>query len=208
MTLTRGIRAEPVGEASTRVLDVSCGSCTACSKRRSYWCLEPGGDGRAVATVPASADPEGLWRWFSVLQALAECTLRDDEVVLVLSAASRDAVTSLVGLVHRGLVCVSEDGREDPTRAILARASATGRAHLVVASHDARRAVKAVQRGGTVCLPDAPVLAPTITELVQRDVRLVGPHGTTELRDRVDDEALGRALAAVLAPGTLPSSAV
>lgn len=202
MTRSRGIRIQFDGPDLTQVLDVSCGSCAACSGRRPYWCLDPRSEGRPVTAIAGLADLGELRRWFSLLEALAGCAVDNDAALLVLSPAPRDAVRSLVGLVHRGLTCASEDGRDDQTRATVARASATGRAHMVVASHDAQRAVKAVQRGGTVCLPDAPVVPPTVTELVQRDVQLVGPRDVTRLRDRVDEESLSHALAAVLGHGT------
>ena len=65
----------------------------------------------------------------------------------------------------------------------------------MVALGQARTAVRSVQRGGVVCLPDSPdVAAPSITELVQRDVRLVGPSAVDALGTPGTWERVGAAL--------------
>jgi hypothetical protein len=73
------------------------------------------------------------------------------------------------------------DGRDDEARDRLATLSPTGRAQTVLTRHDARTAVRSVERGGHVCLPDLHVAAPSVTELVQRDVKLVSARRIQDL---------------------------
>ncbi|WP_191278635.1 hypothetical protein [Nocardioides flavus (ex Wang et al. 2016)] len=144
------------------------------------------------------ADADTITRWFSLLGAFADSARKADDVVLVLSESDPADVKALVHLWHSGVVHVSPDGRDTETRAALRADSRTGRAQVVLALKDARSAVKSVQRGGTVCLPAADVDAPTITELVQRDVRLVGPSDITSIAKGIEVSDLTRHLSAVL----------
>jgi hypothetical protein len=70
----------------------------------------------------------------------------------------------------------------------LADATPTGRAEVVLSLIDGRAATKAVARGGVVCLPDRQLPMPTVTEVVQRELRLVGVHS---LRDLLSPQRAG-----------------
>lgn len=178
----------------TTVEDVACGRCPACRAGKTYWCSEPAATGSTLATLGTDADPDWVRRWATALGALAEARPDPDDTVLLLSPAPSSAATRLVGLVHPGLV-LATDGSDDDSRRTLREVSPTGRAQVVVALGQARTAVRSVQRGGVVCLPDSPdVATPSITELVQRDVRLVGPSAVDALGTPGTWERVGAAL--------------
>jgi hypothetical protein len=101
--------------------------------------------------------------------------------MLVLTTGSPELVTDLVGPWHRGAVLVAGDARDPDMRRRLSALSSTGRAPLVLTVTDVRAAVRAVERGGQVCGPDDGLRLPSVTELVQRDVRLVSARGIEAL---------------------------
>lgn len=101
--------------------------------------------------------------------------LASGDVLLVLAAEVHLGLLSdLCREVHPGPLVSSTTARD----AVGLITTPTGRADVVVTLFQAREAVRAVRRGGTVCLPLAEVDAPSVTELVQREVRLVGAHST------------------------------
>lgn len=198
----RGLRISRAGSTlagSTLLDDVSCGTCPACRAGRDYWCSAPLLTGTPLGTLRGDVAVDLVRRWTTVMCALLDAEVPQDDAVLVLTQEPSDEVVRLVAGVHDGLVLTSADGRDEHTRDVLASASPTGRAQVVIALRDARTAVRSVQRGGTVCLPDAPVDAPTVTELVQRDVRLLGPSSLAPLADRHAWPSLLSALDALLA---------
>jgi hypothetical protein len=186
-----------VGGAAARVEAVHCGACESCDAGWTYWCRTPRPSGEPLVALGGPAGEQTTLRWLSLVNALAVADPRPEDVVLVLSEADPGAVRTLVGCLHAGAVAVSADGRDAATRDFLNGASETGRAQIVLAEHRARDAVKAAQRGGTVCLPAGPVLAPSVTELVQRDVRLVAARTAEDFRSRTTDHAIAAPLAAL-----------
>lgn len=178
---TRGLRI--VQDGRTLIEDASCNSCTACTSQNDYWCTAPSAVGDPLGALDGTVPATWVRRWVTVLSALAVTGSGGDDLVLLLSRTPSDRAVDLVRTVHPGTV-LATDGSNDASRAVLREASATGRAQVVVALQDARAAVRSVQRGGCVCAPDAPVALPTVTELVQRDVRLVGPSTLRPLTER------------------------
>lgn len=205
MTYPTGLGVVSEASGCLQLLDVSCGRCRACAAGRTYWCLDPSDEGSALLRLDVMCDADTVRRWVSLMGALVDSPRQADDVILVLSEANPSDVEALVSLWHPGVVHGSFDGRDVGTRTALKAESKTGRAQVVVALRDAKSAVKSVQRGGIVCLPAADVDAPTITELVQRDVRLVGPRDVTGFLAGIDVAVLARHLCAVLTHG--PSSA-
>lgn len=118
----------------------------------------------------------------SAAAAVHAAALPADAVLLVLASAPE--LGDLCRAIHPGSVLEAQDAREvhDVIR------TATGRADAVVTTHAARSAVKAVRRGGVVCLPWTDVDAPSVTEIVQREVRLVGVESTAALQERYAHE--------------------
>ena len=93
----------------------------------------------------------------------------------------------LVRALGPARVLVCPDPYDPGLKAQLAGLESTGRAAVIVAGSDARAAVKAVRRGGHVCVGDPGGRMPSVTELEQREVTLVGPRAVTGLIRRVGD---------------------
>ncbi len=121
-------------------------------------------------------------RVLSAAAAVLAADLAADAYLVVL--ASDPALVDLCRAVHPGPVVAADD-------AVSLRGAIptpTGRADAVVTTTAARAAVRAVRRGGVVCLPWAEVDAPSVTEVVQREVRLVSAPSLDALTRAYPDE--------------------
>jgi hypothetical protein len=194
---SRGMRIVPEGD-SIHVVDVHCGECVACRAGLDFWCLDPLEEGVQLFSLATPAAPDELQRWLGALAALSTTSSAPDAVLLVLEDVDLPAATELVRPWHPGPVLASVDGRDDDARTRLLELSPTGRAQVVLTLRAARTAVRSVQRGGLVCLPDAAVDAPSVTELVQRDVKLVAARKVHDLVEGSSWADLGRRLERVL----------
>jgi hypothetical protein len=198
---SRGIRIVRDGD-SIHVLDVHCGRCAACQASLDFWCLHARQDGAQLFSLDTRATPEELQRWLAALAALATTASAADAVLLVLEDVDPHAAADLVRPWHSGPVLVSRDGRDHESRTRLAELSPTGRAQVVLTLRAARTAVRSVQRGGQVCLSDIDVDAPSVTELVQRDVKLVAARTIRDLVATARWSDLSRLLEPVLGTDT------
>ncbi|GAC1322584.1 MAG: hypothetical protein NVSMB13_01220 [Mycobacteriales bacterium] len=156
-----------------QLVDVRCRLCAACRIGRDYWCLDALAAGPVLAEMAAALDRALIWRWLSALAALAAARAEPNSPLLVLGQDSPEPILDLLAIWHRGPVVVATDARDPGMRNRLSGLSSTGRAAMVVTVTDVRSAVRAVERGGQVCAPDDGRALPSVTELVQRDVRLV-----------------------------------
>lgn len=196
-TGSRGLRFL-TKDATVQLLDVRCRRCAACHAGRDYWCLEERESGSVLAEVEGVVDAELVRRWASTLAGLAVARRDSAAALLVLADASPEPVVDLVARWHGGPVVVASDARSPGMRERLARLSGTGRAPLVLTVTDVRAAVRAVERGGQVCGPDAQAPLPSVTELVQRDVTLVSPRDVDALVERGSWADLAAGLTALL----------
>jgi hypothetical protein len=203
---SRGIRIVRDGD-STHVLDVHCGHCAACQVALDYWCLDARHDGELLFSLDTPASPEELRRWLGGLAALSTARSAPDAVLMVLEDVDQRVAADLVRPWHAGPVLSSVDGRDDEARARLAELSPTGRAQVVLTLQAARTAVRSVERGGQVCLPDVPVDGPSVAELVQRDVRLLAPRRIEDLVARTSWAELAGPLERVLDTNASPVGA-
>lgn len=159
--------------------DRSCGRCPTCAAGFRLWCADPA-EGDEVLRATSELDPAAALLALTAAAAFAASSTTPDQVVLALDEATGSGAADpfdlarLLGRVHPGPVLAARDAADPGVRAELARLTELGRADVIVATAQARSAVKAVRRGGTVCLPAAHVDASTVTELVQRELRLVG----------------------------------
>lgn len=183
-----------------KLVDVRCGRCAACRTGRDYWCLEGRESGPVLAEIGVG-DGDAVRRWTSALGALAVARPAPGAPLLVLSDAPTELVTRVVKQWHDGPVVVASDARDPKMRHQLARLSGTGRAPVVLTVTDVRGAVRAVERGGQVCAPDAVAALPSVTELVQRDVTLVAARGVDALVEHSSWLELGASLTALLDAG-------
>jgi hypothetical protein len=182
--------------------DVSCDQCVECVAGFALWCRTPTLDGPVVLELDqperqegfGGADGgEGLLRLLGATAALSGAQVQPNAVVLVLDDDFQ-TLGRLVRLVHAGPVLATADAADPDVRVRLAGLTASGRADVVVTTRQARTAVKAVIRGGVVCLPAASVIAPTVTELVQREVRMVGATDIVALLRRVGADQIKQAV--------------
>lgn len=180
------LRDVPGGAA---VVDLACGRCTECLDGCSLWCRGQRGEGVTVLS-PLRRGAPALTALLAVA-ALAEAPPAG--VVLVIDD-QKGPLAALVRLLRPDSVVVSGDPGATDVRMALAELDPTGRAPLVIATADVRRAVKAVRRGGHVCVPGVAGELPTTTELVQREVTLLGPRSLS----RVTGQAAQNDLQAVL----------
>lgn len=179
------------------VVDRSCGVCRTCVVGARYWCPEPLKRGETLLTTPANVVPTSILTALTAMSAVIAAKLTPQSTVLVLSPLGHEVIARIVGFIHAGPILSAAEAGDQQVRRRLADLTVTGRADAVVALRDGREAVKAVVRGGTVCLPDSPLRCPSIAELVQREVRLVGPQDLKDSIRRAGREALEDLLTSV-----------
>lgn len=170
-----------VEEGITRMFDHACGNCESCLRGVLLRCTEPWPVG--VEILRGSVDPDTMMRAVTAAAAFASSGASDDAVVLVV--ADQPTLGRLIRTIHPGTVIETDSTADAAVRAQLKDLTPTGRPDVVVTDRQGRAAVKAVVRGGSVALPWAAVDAPTVTELVQREVTLVGPKAVQDLVNRV-----------------------
>jgi D-arabinose 1-dehydrogenase-like Zn-dependent alcohol dehydrogenase len=167
-----------------RVEDRSCDACPACRSGRPLWCTHLGA-AREVAAPVTALTPEEVLRSLCAAAAFTAARIAPDATVLVIDDATGPlSLGELLPRLHPGPVVATADAADPQARARIAEISAHGRADAAVVTYAARAAVKSVLRGGTVCLPADPVDAPSVTELVQREVRLVGARSLLDVLAR------------------------
>jgi hypothetical protein len=183
----------PGSSAGAVYVDRSCGSCGACLAGAGLWCLRPTEAGRDL-TGPVPADRvDTLTAALSAAAALAEAPTAG----IVLAVGDEDgALGILVRAVTDARVLVVPDPSAAGVKEQLGRLEDSGRAPVVVAGPDVRAAVRAVRRGGHVCVGLPAVSLPSVTELVQREVTLVGPRDVAGLIGRLDQDTWNSAVAA------------
>jgi threonine dehydrogenase-like Zn-dependent dehydrogenase len=175
-----GVALRAAGPSATDVVDISCGSCEACVAGARLWCDDPRQEGRVLVSTrvgSAAASVSALL----LADAVRSAELGGDEVVLVLGGGEARAAAALVRRIHPGEVLVASDAKDAALREQLDALRPSGRADVVAAAADDRTAVRAVARGGDVCLAGEAAPASSVTELVQREVRLVGPRDVAGL---------------------------
>lgn len=175
------------------LVDRSCGACAPCAAGATLWCLMPRDEGRDLAPAVPADSAERLVAALMAASAFAEAPATST-VLVVDEHAGPLAV--LVRALGSDRVLVSSDPFDAGLKSQLAEVEPTGRAAVIVTASDARVAVKAVRRGGHVCVGNPTVRMPSVTELVQREVTLVGPREVAGVIRRVGDSAWAATVAA------------
>jgi hypothetical protein len=182
-----------------RLSEVACRACPTCLSGQPLWCADPVSEPvqRLEWAMTAGASP--ALSALACSAAFARADVSSDHAVLVLGDDTWSTLVTLIEGQHGGSVLVAVDPRDPDVTSILAANRPAGRADVVVTPSRVRAAVKAVRRGGRVCTSaaaDTDVDMPTITEVVQREVAIVGAgdvvgtalevgaDGLTELFDR------------------------
>ena len=158
-----------------QLLDHACGTCVSCEAGWPVSCERPT-KGESLCSVPDELDLGGVIALFGALSAFLSAGVHADDVVLAIANKSDTALSDLLTLAHSGTVLCSSDPWELPVKKQLAASSNFARADVVVTLLSARDGVLAVRRGGTVCVGDVANDMPSVTELAQREVRMVGPR--------------------------------
>lgn len=191
MERTQAVTVRPAGEHDAVLVDLSCGRCPECEAGAPVWCREQGEEGCEVVRVPAALAPEAL----EALLAAAALEQAPQGVPVLVVAAPGSPLPELVRRLRADDSVVCGDPADGEVREALAALDATGRAPVLVTTGDARRAVKAVRRGGHVCVSGTAVALPSITELVQREVTLLAPRDLAPVTTRIDPPELRTLLA-------------
>lgn len=182
--------------ADALLADRSCGVCEACAAGSSLWCRAPQEAARVASpVVPARLAPA---LQAAVLTAAALLEAPAARTTLVVTRAGSAALVLAQRLVD-GTVLAAPSLTDPGLKAQVAGREASGRAAVVVAADDVRSAVRAVRRGGHVCVPSPAAELPSVTELVQREVTLLAPQQVTGVLERLTQRDWAAAVAAAQA---------
>lgn len=180
------LRADELANGTAVLVDLSCGTCAHCAAGSTLWCSAPTAEGRrcgpemsrgAVTLVRAAVlGVAALMRAPVASTVVVEARLASPTIVL--------AQRVLDAFVVPAPVLAAPE-----VRAWVAAREPTGRAQVILAGLDLRTAVRAVRRGGHVCVPtvtaDDCTTRPSVTEIVQREVTLVSPRRATDVLERL-----------------------
>lgn len=191
MEMTQAVTVRTDGEHDAVLVDLSCGRCLECEAGAPVWCREQDEEGREIVRVPAGLAAEAL----EALLAAAALEHAPKGVPVLVVAVPGSPLPELVRRLRADDCVVCGDPADGEVREALAALDPTGRAPVLVTTGDARRAVKTVRRGGHVCVSGTAAALPSITELVQREVTLVGPRDLAPVTTRIDPPELRAVLA-------------
>lgn len=163
-----------------RLLTTACGRCRECQAGLSAWCRQTGGPEDVAAVGFGAGDPTRDLAGVACLSAVDRAGLgAADHLVILLSDGLPAWLPTAVGILTGAVVHAVGDLRDgDLKRELTTRP--TGRADCVVVHRAVAAGVRAVRRGGVVCVGTTSPDMPTVTELVQREVRLIGPGGLSD----------------------------
>jgi D-arabinose 1-dehydrogenase-like Zn-dependent alcohol dehydrogenase len=191
------IRRQRHADGTVTFADASCGACEECSAGVRLWCTNPCDEpARVGAAVPGEYADLIESALLSVAALVALRPLDRHETVLA-TGASAGAAAVFARKITGAAVLTASDPRDEDVRRQLADQDSSGRASVIVATDHLRDAVRAVRRGGYVCGAPNTDLLPSVTELVQREVSLIGPQDITELCQELSPDDWTSALAAL-----------
>lgn len=167
------------GSAGAVLVDLSCGLCHSCCAGAPLWCQSPGAEGRDLSPAITSGRVDDVAAALMLASAVTRTPV--GATVLVL-ADEREPVALVLAELATGRVVVAPDVQS--ARSQLA-SEPTGRAAVVASADEIRAAVRAVRRGGHVCTAGPAASRPSVTELVQREVTLVGPNDVAGVAGRI-----------------------
>jgi hypothetical protein len=171
------------------LLDHACRNCVACEAGWPAWCEQPSA-GEPLCSVPEELGSTEAAELLSAASAFLCAAVPSSAVVLAVAARGQESILDLLRLVHSGTVLLAFDPRDALVKNRLAELSPIGRADVVVSLLSGRDGVLAVKRGGTVCLGGGGNDMPSVTELAQREVRVLGPRDISELVKKVGRESV------------------
>lgn len=187
------VEGREIGDAV--LADHSCGSCAECRHGAPLWCASPAEEGTPLGGPIASPLAPAMLR--AVLTAAATLAglaqARSGPIAILGPGAG--AVRELLSPTVDRTIHTASSGRDEDLRRALAEEEETGRAVLIAALDDVRDAVRSVRRGGVVAAPPTAGVLPSVTELVQREIRLVAPADARPAA--ADSRAWARAITAL-----------
>ncbi|WP_341241193.1 hypothetical protein [uncultured Nocardioides sp.] len=192
-TSERSLAVAGVRHAAAVLVDAACDVCAACAAGARLHCTRPLVEGRQLTAPMPRVVAEEMLEAVTAVAALVEAP---PVGTVVVAAPADSSLAVLVRAVSPSRVLFAADLRDEALRADLGRLESSGRARVVVASGDVRAAVRAVRRGGHVCVGGSVLHAPSVTELVQREVSLVAPLDAAAVLGRVSTQVWSAAVAA------------
>ena len=157
-----------------------CGHCRECLGGLSVWCSQVTSHGDLAHLGHTGAAPEQDLAAVACLSAVERAGLGPGAVLIALLSDDLAPWIASAARELTGAVVLATKDLKDPVLRDQLANRPTGRADGVVVWRDAASAVRAVRRGGVVCVGAPDPRLPSITELVQREVRIVGPGGLSD----------------------------
>lgn len=185
-----GVRRAPAGVV---LMDRSCGGCATCVAGATLWCTRPRAGGCDLTPAFPAELTHALVSALTGAAAVAEAPTAS--TVLVVDDEG-GPLAILVREIVPSRVLANPDPFDAGTKSALVELESSGRAPVVVSGPDARSAVKVVRRGGHVCIGLTDARMPSVTELVQREVTLVGPRDAARTVQRLGESAWAAAVVA------------
>jgi|NGEPerStandDraft_6_1074524.scaffolds.fasta_scaffold123285_1 hypothetical protein len=182
----------------SEIIDLSCGHCPLCASGSSWWCENPGdvSEGERLG-VGRRAPTEKLDRLIDaalVASAAVQADLRGATVTVV--GPGRRPLLEMVRGMGAARILQAPDTLDVELLATLSQLEATGRPGFVLTLGDIRSAVLSVRRGGAVCAGRNGGELPSLKELVQREVRVLGPADVFALLEALGPKTWAAAVAA------------
>jgi len=194
----RAVGMRPVTAWESEIVDLSCGHCELCAAGSRSWCEGPvGGSERGDSGLGWRAPTEKLELLVeSALVASAAMQVDLQGATVAVVGQDRQPLVEMVKGLGATRVLNAPDTFDTELLSALGQVEATGRAGVVLTLGDARSAVLSVRRGGVVCLGRNAGVLPSLTELVQREVRVLGPRDVFALLDAIGPKTWAAAVAA------------
>lgn len=191
----RAVGTRPVTGSESEIVDLSCGHCELCVAGSRSWCESPvGGSDSRLGWGAPTEKLELLVEAALVASAAMQVNLQGATVAVV--GQDRQPLVEMVKGLGATRVLNAPDTFDTELLSALGQVEATGRAGVVLTLGDARSAVLSVRRGGVVCVGRNAGVLPSLTELVQREVRVLGPRDVVALLDAIGPKTWAAAVAA------------
>lgn len=177
----------------TALLDASCGACDRCTDGLDFWCTSPSfeNEGTLLAELGLMPSEHTLMVVLGLTALAGRSPVRTP---VLIETPEVEIAQRIAALLAPAQTFVTDDSRGVETRKQLAAASRTGRAGTVLNVVDHGKAVRAVERGGVVVVTPSAAVRATLTEIVQRELSVVGVTSLAHLRS-IGPEPLSEALA-------------
>jgi hypothetical protein len=187
-----------VTERDSEIIDLSCGNCESCAAGSRSWCERPGTDGEREGRCTGWTAPTDRLDKLVKAALVASAAMHTDLGCLTVTVVGQDRQALIEMVLGLGATRVlnAPSTLDDDLLAALRKVAATGRPDVVLTLDNCRSAVLSARRGGVVCVGANAGVLPSLTELVQREVQVVGPGDLFSLLDALGPITWAAAVAA------------